>query len=107
MKVLKDKNYIAMNTKFLADRYDFLANNDYIVITITLTVEGFNSINEIIKIVNKYIDIIKEEGYKKEYFNNFVHFQNSNNIIHFRKDSLFGNLTNTGPFIGIFTNYFL
>ena len=107
MKVLKDKNYIAMNSKFLADRDDYLTNNDFIYISIALTEEGFNSINEIIKIVNKYIDIIKEEGYKKEYFNNFVHFQNSNNIIHFRKDSLFGNLTNTGPFIGIFTNYFL
>jgi secreted Zn-dependent insulinase-like peptidase len=96
-----------MNTKFFADRIDYFTNNDFIYISIALTEEGFNSINEIIKIVNKYIDIIKEEGYKKEYFNNFVHIQNSNNIIHFRKDKLFGNLTDSGSFIDIFFNYLI
>ena len=107
MKVLREKNYIAMNTKLLADREDILATNDFIYITITLTEEGFNSINEIIKIVNKYIDIMKEEGYTKEYFNNFVHIQNSNNIIRFKKEKLFGTQKNFDSLRDIFINYFL
>ena len=96
-----------MDTKLLAQRDDYLATNDYFYIQIILTEEGFNSINEIIKIVNKYIYIMKEEGYKKEYFNNFVHIQNTDNIIHFKKDKLFGDQENSDSFTNIFLNYFL
>ena len=96
-----------MDTKLLAQRDDYLATNDYFYIQIILTEEGFNSINEIIKIVNKYIYIMKEEGYKKEFFNNFVHIQNTDNIIHFKKDKLFGDQENSDSFTNIFINYFL
>ena len=64
-----------------------------------------NEINEVILIINKYIDIMKEEGYKKEYFINFVKYINSKKILEFKKDNLFNE--EQVPFLSLYNNYLL
>ena len=63
-KILREKNYISDYMEL--DTNEFIDNNNYFYIQIPLSEKGINEINEVILIINKYIDIIKEEGYKKE-----------------------------------------
>ena len=54
-----------------------------------LTDHGFDNINDILIIINKYMNIIKEEGYKQEYFNNFVKHYHNQFILMFNRNSFF------------------
>ena len=51
------------------------------------------------------MDIMKEEGYKKEYFVNFVKYINSKKILEFKKDNLYNE--KPVPFLSLFYNYLL
>ena len=46
---------------------------------------------------------MKEEGYKKEYFINFVKYINSKKILEFKKDNLING--EKLPFLSLFYNY--
>ena len=85
------------------DINEFIDNNNYFYIEIPLSEKGLNEINEVTLIINKYIDIMKEEGYKKEYFINFVNYINSEMVLEFKKNDLFGDVPL--PFLSIFYNY--
>ena len=92
MKILRDKNYIIMDYRFevLGDIGDILMdNNIYFKIVFFLTETGINNINEILIIINKYIDIIKEEGCERKYFNDFVKYVNNKIILNFNKQEFF------------------
>ena len=103
-KILREKNYISISDMEL-NTNEFINNNNYFVIEIYLSEKGLNEINEVILIINKYIDIMKEEGYKKEYFINFVKYINSKKILEFKKDNLFNE--KPVPFLSLFYNYLL
>ena len=101
-KILREKNYISIYSMKL-DTNEFIDNNNYFYIEIYLSEKGLNEINEFILIINKYIDIMKEEGYKKEYFINFVKYINSKKILEFKKDNLLRD--EPLPFLSLFYNY--
>ena len=88
LQILKSKSYIAMNERLSIKRDLYLKNNDYFYLTLILTEEGLKEINDIILIINKYIKLMKEEGYKQEYYNNFVHYINNQNILKFNKRTI-------------------
>ena len=92
MKILRDKNYIIMDYRFevLGDIGDILMdNNIYFKIVLFLTETGINNINDILIIINKYIDIIKEEGCERKYFDDFVKYVNNKIILNFNKQEFF------------------
>ena len=103
-KILREKNYISIYSMKL-DTNEFIDNNNYFYIEIPLSEKGLNEINEVILIINKYIDIMKEEGYKKEYFINFVKYINSKKILEFKKDNLLSD--EPLPFLSLYNNYLL
>ena len=99
--ILKNKEYITMVQRISAGRLNYINNNEYFIISLGLTEKGLNGINDIILIINKYIELMKEEGYKKEYFNNFVQYMNNKDIIKFRKNDVI----NRDSYLQMFYNY--
>ena len=85
MKVLRDKNYIVMNNNIEVIGDPLLENNIFFKVVLILTENGLNNINDILVIINQYIDIIKKEGYQRIYFENFVKFINNKIILNFNK----------------------
>ena len=85
MKILRDKKYIIMDYGVDIKGETIMKNNSCFSISLTLTEDGINNVNDILVIVNKYIDIIKEEGYKMDYFYNFIKYINNKNILNFNK----------------------
>ena len=100
-KVLKGKNYIESEEALYLMRKDYLDNNDYFIIIMVLTEEGIKNINDVILIINKYINIVKENGYKKEYYNNYIQYLNNQAIIKFTKNNYF----NMESYNNMFFNY--
>ena len=87
-QILISKNYIVSNEKVSINRDLYLKNNEYFYVSISLTEEGLKDINDIIIIINKYMKLMKEEGYKQDYYNNFVHYVNNKNILDFKKENI-------------------
>ena len=88
LEVLRNKTYIAVKDKISVSRTDYLDNNNFFLVTIQLTEEGLNNINDILVIINKYIEIMKNEGYKKEYYINFANYMNTLDILSLNKESI-------------------
>ena len=88
--ILKERNYIAMDELISINRDNYIDNNNYFYVELKLTEEGLKNINHIILYVNKYIDIMKEEGYKRDYYNNFIHYLNNQLILGFNKNNYMG-----------------
>ena len=87
MKILRDKNYIIMDYNFAVNGDTLMKNNFYFSLSLKLTEDGVNNVNDILIIINKYIDIIKEEGYKFDYFNNFAKYINNKIALNFNKQA--------------------
>ena len=89
MKILRERNYIVIenNIDVIVSDDIILENNVYFKIKLTLTKYGINNINDILIIINKYIDIIKEQGYQQKYFNDFVKYINNKIILNFNKQN--------------------
>ena len=62
LQILKSRSYIVMNERLSIERDLYLKNNYYFYVSILLTEEGLKGINDIITIINKYIELMKEEG---------------------------------------------
>ena len=88
-EILKAENYISLNDKIYCYPLTYIKNNYVIDIHLILTENGLKNIKDILLIIYKYADIIKKEGFKKEYFYNFIKFKNSNLINLFNKNILF------------------
>ena len=93
MKILIDRNYILMDERISAAGDITLDNNIYFKIPLLLTDHGFENIKDILIIINKYMNMIKEEGYKQEYFNDYVKYSHNTMILNFNKASTFNRNT--------------
>ena len=90
LKILKDKDYLA-DENIKLDKFFSNENNFIFILEIILTQKGINNIDDILHIIYKYIDKMKEEGFKKEYFLNFIKF-NHNLVINKFSDKFYENL---------------
>ena len=90
LKILKENNYIAINDKI--DVFtELLIENNYnniLSLELILTEKGLKELDEVLLIIYKYIDIMKKEGYKKEFFENFIKYKNNQNIKSFTRNKL-------------------
>ena len=82
----------------------FIKNNCVFNIDLELTENGLNNLKEVLLIISKYIDIIKREGYKREYFNNFIKFKQNKINKDFQKE-MFSILTTFSDFIENYRSY--
>ena len=83
LNILKDKDYLA-DENIKLDKFFSNENNFIFILEIILTQNGINNIDDILHIIHKYIDKIKEEGFKKEYFLNFIKYNHNLLINNFR-----------------------
>ena len=99
LDILKKKNYLE------SDKISFdgevLDNNNYFIAYLFLTDKGLKNINDILLIFNKYFDIMKNEGYKRDYYNNYIKYMNNQKILSFTKNSYM----NLGSYIQMHFNY--
>ena len=91
MKVLRDNNYIIMDDYIIVGGNSHLDNNTYFTLSLVLTETGFNNINKVLIIINRYIDIIKKQGFFEDYFKDFVRYINNKAIIKFNKKNFISN----------------
>ena len=62
------------------------------VIQFYLSKNGLEHLDEVLTIIYKYIEIMKNEGYKKEYFENYIKYKENLNIISFKRFYIISNL---------------
>ena len=86
IELLKSKKYISSMNKLEAYLFSDLEYNIVMQLPIELTETGLNNVSDVLLIIYKYIDIMKKEGFKKEYFDNFVKYKNSRMINTFNKN---------------------
>ena len=99
-KILKEKDYILINLNNLNNligiyTYLILENNNIAMLELVLTDKGLEEIENVLLIIYKYVDILKKEGYKKEYFDNFIKYKQNQIIINFDKTKMFMDLSET------------
>ena len=88
-KILAEKNYALIYVNDLnnldkiigAFTYSLLENNNVIILEIVLTDKGLEELEDVLLIIYKYIEIMKKEGFKKEYFDNFIKYKQSQVIV--------------------------
>lgn len=83
--ILRSKNYIAVEDQLSVGRSTAIDNNHYFALEIPITEEGLKNINDILLIINKYVEIMKKEGSKKDLYINFINFANNKEIFYFNK----------------------
>ena len=103
MKILRDNNYIAMYSTLETGGEYTLDNNTFFGVNMVLTENGLNNINDILLIINKYINIMKKEGFETKYFDDFIKYMNNKDILSFNKKNAIG----IESYINIFYNYHL
>ena len=72
--------------KFWSLRNILIQNYNVFLLYIDINGNGLNNINNVLFIIYKYIDIIKKEEYKKEYFGNFLKFRKEKSNKDFNKE---------------------
>ena len=92
LNILKEKDFITINNRIEVRTHALLENNNVMVIQFYLSQNGIKNIEEVLTIIYKYIDIMKNEGYKKVYFENYIKYKQNLNIISFKKFYIVGNL---------------
>ena len=95
LKILKEKDYIPDLNKIGVFTYLLLENNNVIILEIVLTDKGFKEVENVLLIIYKYIEIMKTEGYKKIYFDNFINYKQSLMINSFERSKLISDIANT------------
>ena len=104
MDILKQKNYISSINNIEAEGAILIPNNNAFSIIIELSENGLNNIRDVLLIIYKYIDIIKKEGYKKRYFDNFIKLRQNKNNKDFQK-KMFSILTTFSDMIESYRTY--
>ena len=84
--------------------YAQLENNNVITVEFILTEEGLSNLQELLLIIYKYTNLIREEGYKKKYFDDFIKYKNSQVINNFDKSEIGKSIS---YFVTIVNNYIL
>ena len=105
MNLLKSKKYITsihdISTGLLISIHD----KHLFEVLLELSQNGLDNLDDVILILYKYIDIIKREGFKKKYFNNFIKYRRNYIIKKFNKEmftllTTFSNLIENYRFFG-------
>ena len=104
LNILKENNYISSIYSFEVNGVILIQNNNVFSINLELTQNGLNNIKEILIIIYNYISIMKKEGYKKEYFKNFIKFRENKNNKDFQKE-MFSILTTFSDMIESYRAY--
>ena len=100
-KILRDKNYIAMYSGVETSGDFTLDNNTVFAVQMILTEDGLKNINDVLLIINKYINIMKKEGCKQKYFDDFIKYMNNKDILKFNKK----NTISFKSYMNIFEKY--
>ena len=82
-----NKDYIAENLYLDVSRNIEFENNNIFELDLELSDEGVNNIEDVLLIIYKYIEILKQKGNQKELFENFIKYKKSDEIIKFKKES--------------------
>ena len=85
ISILKEKEFIIETDRLGVYTHVLLENNNVLNLELILTDNGLNKLDEVLIVIYNYIDIMKEEGFKKQYFDNFMKYREMQNIIQFRK----------------------
>ena len=88
LNVLKEGDYISNMNQISASLYVQLENNNLITLEFTLTENGVKNLDKVLLIIYKYTDLLKSEGFKKEYFLDFIKLKNSQEINNFDKSTI-------------------
>ena len=83
--ILKKKKYIILTEKIYVYSFLLMDNNNVIEIEVPLTEKGTEEIEQVLLIIYKYVELMKQEGYKKKYFDDFIRYKNMLNIQDFSK----------------------
>ena len=94
LQKLKHEEYIIDTDRIRVLTYELIENNNIMVIELVLTEKGLNDLEKVLIIIYKYIEIMKEQGYKEEYFDNFIKYKNNINIINCQKSSFTSRIFN-------------
>ena len=95
LKILKEKNFMTRYNRLGVFTHTLIKNNNVMVIEFYLSDNGLKNLEEVLTIIYKYIDIMKNEGYKREYFENYINYKNNINAANFKKYAVVGDLGNT------------
>ena len=85
IKKLKEKELVVETDRLGVYTHLLLENNNVLNLELWLTDNGLNKLDEVLIIIYNYIDILKEEGFKKKYFDNFIKYRENQNIMKFRR----------------------
>ena len=85
IKKLKEKEFVIETDRFGVFTKVLLENNNVLNLELSLTENGLNKLDEVLIIIYNYIDILKKEGFKKQYLDNFIKYRENQNIMRFRK----------------------
>ena len=87
-KLLIKNDYITISNKINVIEYLVFENNNVVLLEMTLTNKGVKELENVLLIIFKYIEIMKKEGYKKEFFINFIKYKQTLEINKFEKSSI-------------------
>ena len=87
-KLLIKNDYITISNKIKVVEYLVFENNNVVLLEMILTNKGVKELDNVLLIIFKYIEIMKKEGYKKEFFINFIKYKQTIEINKFEKSSI-------------------
>ena len=88
IKLLIKNEYMTISNRINVAEYLSLENNNVVLLEMTLTNKGLKELENVLLIIFKYIEIMKKEGYKKEFFINFIKYKRALEISNFEKSSI-------------------
>ena len=104
LNILKEKNYISSIHNFEVIGAILIPHNNVFSINLELSEKGLNNAKEVLLIIYKYIKIMKNKGYKKIYFDDFIKFRQNKNNKDFQKE-MFNILTTFTDMIESYRTY--
>lgn len=81
--ILREKNFY-VNDIIIAEFTD-IENNNVMKFLYILPDDSLDKLEDILLIIYKYIEILKEHGYEKKYFDNFIKYKKNKQILEFKK----------------------
>ena len=104
LTLLKNKNYILSINDISTGILISVNDKHLFEVLLILSQNGVDNLDDVVLILYKYIDIIKKEGYKKKYFNNYIKYKENFIIKKFQKE-MFTLLTTFSDLIENYRQY--
>ena len=102
---LKEKEYILEIKYINAKKYVLIGNNNVMKLEFYLTEKGLNELDEVLLIIYKYIDIMKNEGFQQKFFYNYIKYKQNLNIKKFKKYEIIGEYFNINNVVNSYRLY--